>query len=145
MSSKEREKENFEPLIVAFCCNWCSYAGADLAGTSRLQYPPNIRIIRVMCTGRIDPQFILRAFEKGADAVLVSGCHPGDCHYIAGNYKAKRRIALLKRVLEQLGIEPERLRMTFISAAEGILFAQVVSELREEIKKLGPSPLRREA
>jgi len=134
--------EEFEPKIVGFLCNWCSYAGADLAGVSRIQYPPNLRIIRVMCSGRIDPAFILEAFRSGADGVLLSGCHPGDCHYIAGNYKAQRRGILLKKLLEQFGIEPQRLRIEFVSASEGAKFAAVVKEMVEDIKKLGPSPLK---
>jgi len=134
--------EEFEPKIVGFLCNWCSYAGADLAGVSRIQYPPNLRIIRVMCSGRIDPAFILEAFRSGADGVLISGCHPGDCHYIAGNYKAQRRGILLKRLLEQFGVEPQRLRIEFVSASEGAKFAAVVKEMVEDIKKLGPSPLK---
>jgi len=134
--------EEFEPKIVGFLCNWCSYAGADLAGVSRIQYPPNLRIIRVMCSGRIDPAFILEAFRSGADGVLLSGCHPGDCHYIAGNYKAQRRGILLRKLLEQFGIEPQRLRIEFVSASEGAKFAAVVKEMVEDIKKLGPSPLK---
>ncbi|MBS7640925.1 MAG: hydrogenase iron-sulfur subunit [Candidatus Bathyarchaeia archaeon] len=137
------EKE-FEPIIVGFLCNWCSYAGADLAGVSRIQYPPNIRVIRVMCSGRVDPIFILEAFKNGADGVLVAGCHlPADCHYLAGNFKALRRVLLLKRVLKEFGIEPERLWIEWISASEGDKFAKVVSEMVKEIKKLGPNPLKR--
>jgi F420-non-reducing hydrogenase iron-sulfur subunit len=133
----------FEPKIIGFCCNWCSYAGADLAGVSRIQYPPNIRIIRVMCSGRVDPAFILEALAEGADGVLVAGCHPGDCHYIAGNYKTRRRVELTKRLLEQFGIEQERLRLEWVSAAEGARFAEVVRDFTSEIKELGPSPLKR--
>jgi len=137
------EKGEFEPKIVGFLCNWCSYAGADLAGVSRIQYPPNIRIIRVMCSGSIDPAFILEAFKDGADGVLVAGCHlPSDCHYISGNFKALRRITLLKKVLQDFGIEPERLRLEWISASEGDKFAAVVRDMVEEIKKLGPNMLR---
>jgi F420-non-reducing hydrogenase iron-sulfur subunit len=137
------EKADFEPKIVGFCCNWCAYAGADLAGVSRIQYPPNIRIIRVMCSGRVDPIFILEAFKDGADGVLVAGCHlPSDCHYINGNYKAKARVILLKRVLQDFGIEPERLRLEWISASEGDKFASVVRDMVDELKKLGPSPLK---
>lgn len=135
--------EKFEPTIVGFLCNWCAYPGADLAGISRIQYPPNMRIIRVMCSGSVDPASILEAFRVGADGVLVAGCHPGDCHYISGNYKTQRRIALLKRLLEQLGLEPERLRLEWISSPEGRKFAKVMTELVEELRKLGPSPLRR--
>lgn len=132
----------FEPKIVAFLCNWCSYAGADLAGVSRIQYPPNLRIVRVMCTGRIHPTFILEALTDGADGVLVSGCHPGDCHYISGNYKAQRRYILLKEVVKQFGLEPQRMRLEWISASEGDRFARVVTEMIEEIRKLGPNPLK---
>jgi F420-non-reducing hydrogenase iron-sulfur subunit len=133
-------KDDFEPTIVGFCCNWCSYAGADLAGVSRFQYPPNIRIIRVMCSGRVDPTFILKALQVGADGVLVAGCHPGDCHYISGNYKARRRMPLLKKVLAQLGIEGERVRLEWVSASEGARFAELVSDFTQTIKKLGPGP-----
>jgi len=133
----------FEPRIVGFLCNWCAYAGADLAGVSRIQYPPNIRVIRVMCSGRVDPVFILEAFKNGADGILVAGCHlPADCHYLAGNFKAQRRILLLKRLLKEFGIEPERLRLEWVSASEGDRFATVIKDMTEEIKKLGPSPLR---
>jgi len=139
----EQETE-FEPIIVGFLCNWCSYAGADLAGVSRIQYPASIRIIRVMCSGRVDPAFVLEAFKNGADGVLVAGCHtPSDCHYLTGNLKAQRRIALLKTVLEQFGIEPERLRLEWISASEGDRFATVVKDMTEQIKKLGPGPFKR--
>ena len=132
--------DEFEPKIIGFLCNWCSYAGADLAGVSRIQYPPNIRIIRVMCSGRIDPAFVLEAFKDGADGVLVAGCHlPSDCHYISGNFKAMRRINLLKRVLKDFGIEPERLRLEWISASEGDKWAAVVRSMVEDLKKLGPS------
>jgi len=137
------EKEEFEPKIIGFLCNWCAYAGADLAGVSRIQYPPNIRIIRVMCSGRVDPSFILEALKDGADGVLVAGCHlPSDCHYISGNFKALRRIKLLKKVLEQFGIEPERVRLEWISASEGDKFATVVKDMVEQIKKIGPSPFK---
>jgi len=133
----------FKPKIVGFLCNWCAYAGADLAGVSRIQYPPNLRIIRMMCSGRVDPSFILEAFKQGADGVLVAGCHlPSDCHYIAGNFKAQRRILMLKKLLKQFGIEPERLRIEWISAAEGDKFARVVKDMVEEIRKLGPSPFK---
>ncbi|MGD0330448.1 MAG: hydrogenase iron-sulfur subunit [Nitrososphaeria archaeon] len=128
--------------MIGFLCNWCSYAGADLAGVSRIQYPPNIRIVRVMCSGRIEPSFILEAFRDGADGVLVAGCHlPSDCHYISGNFKALRRIMLLKRVLKELGIEPERLRLEWISASEGDKFAVVVKDMVEKIKEMGPNPI----
>ncbi len=132
----------FKPKIVGFLCNWCSYAGADLAGVSRIQYPPTIRIVRVMCSGRVDPIFILEAFRSGADGVLVAGCHPGDCHYLAGNYKAQRRVVMMKRLLEQFGIEPGRLRLDWVSASEGDRFAKVVKDMTEDIRKLGPSPLK---
>jgi F420-non-reducing hydrogenase iron-sulfur subunit len=135
------QKTEFEPIIVGFLCNWCSYAGADLAGVSRIQYPPSIRIIRVMCSGRVDPAFVLEAFKSGADGVLVAGCHlPSDCHYLSGNFKAQRRIALLKTVLKQFGIEPERLRLEWVSASEGDKFATIVKDMTEQIKKLGPGP-----
>lgn len=131
----------FEPKIVGFLCNWCAYAGADLAGMSRIHYPHNIRIIRVMCSGRIHLAFVLEAFRLGADGVLVAGCHPGDCHYVTGNLKAQRRIIMLKALLRELGIEPERLKLEWVSASEGEKFARVISEMVEELKKLGPSPL----
>ena len=140
------DKNEFEPKIIGFLCNWCSYAGADLAGVSRIQYPPNIRIIRLMCSGRIDPAFILEAFKDGADGVLVAGCHlPSDCHYISGNFKALRRISLLKDVLKEFGIEPERLRLEWISASEGDKFAAVVRDMTEQVRKLGPIPIKLEA
>jgi F420-non-reducing hydrogenase iron-sulfur subunit len=128
----------FEPRIVGFLCNWCSYSGADLAGTSRIKYPPNIDIIRVMCSGRVDPQFILKAFQKGADGVLICGCHPGECHYAEGNFKAARRIPLLKKMLSQMGIEEGRLRLEWVSASEGERFAAVVNDMTEQVRKLGP-------
>ena len=131
----------FEPKIIGFLCNWCSYAGADLAGVSRIQYPPNIRIIRVMCSGRIDPVIILTMFENGADGVLVAGCHPGDCHYISGNLYEERKIKMLKMLLGLTGLDLERLRLEWVSAAEGQKFAQVVTEFTEQIRKLGPSPI----
>jgi len=138
-------KTEFEPKIVAFLCNWCAYAGADLAGVSRIQYPPTVRVIRVMCSGRVDPVFILEAFKDGADGVLVAGCHlPSDCHYLTGNFKAQRRVLLLKEVLKQFGIEPERLRLEWVSASEGDRFATVIKDMTNEIKKLGPNPLRTE-
>ncbi|MFB0522830.1 MAG: hydrogenase iron-sulfur subunit [Candidatus Bathyarchaeia archaeon] len=135
-------ESEFKPKIVGFLCNWCSYAGADLAGVSRIQYPPTLRIVRVMCSGRLDPAFILEAFKNGADGVLVAGCHPGDCHYLSGNYKAQRRFYLLRRVLEQLGVERERLRLDWVSASEGDRFATIIKDTTKEIKKLGPSPLK---
>jgi F420-non-reducing hydrogenase iron-sulfur subunit len=133
--------DNFEPKIVAFCCNWCSYAGADLAGTSRIQYSPNVRVIRVMCSGRVNPLFVIKALSIGADGVLVLGCHPGDCHYIEGNYKTMRRIPLLKKMLEQLGIDEERVRLEWVSASEGAKFAEVTNGFTESVRKLGPSSL----
>jgi F420-non-reducing hydrogenase iron-sulfur subunit len=128
-----------EPKIVAFLCNWCSYAGADLAGTSRIQYPPNIRVIRVPCSGRISPLFILKALHTGADGVLVSGCHPGDCHYQTGNYLARRKSATLKSLLEFLGIEEGRIHFSWVSAAEGAKFSHVVDEVTQTVKRLGPA------
>ena len=132
----------FEPVIVAFTCNWCTYAGADLAGTSKIQYPPNVRIIRLMCTGRLEPEFVLEALRLGADGVLIGGCHPGDCHYLEGNYKAAFRIALLRNLLKSLGIEPERVRIEWISASEGEKFAKTIQSFVEELKNLGPNPLK---
>ncbi|MGI5964436.1 MAG: hydrogenase iron-sulfur subunit [Candidatus Methanomethylophilaceae archaeon] len=131
----------YEPKIVAFCCNWCSYAGADGAGVARLQMPTNFRIIRTMCSARIDPEFILRAFSKGADGVVILGCHPADCHYIGGNYRARRRIALLRMVLEQYGFDPRRLRLEWVSASEGAKFQATITEFVNTIKELGPTPL----
>ena len=133
--------DGFEPKIIGFCCNWCAYAGADLAGISRIQYPPNLRMIRVMCSGTIDPLYILEAFQKGADGVFIGGCHPGDCHYMAGNYKTRRKVSLVKRLLSQLGVSPQRLRLEWVSAAEGQAFAQVVTDFIGRVKELGPSPL----
>jgi F420-non-reducing hydrogenase iron-sulfur subunit len=133
--------DQFEPKIALFACNWCTYAAMDLAGTSRMKYPPNFRVIKVMCSGRIDPQFILEAFRDGADGVLVAGCHPGDCHYIEGNVKTLRRMTLLKRIVESLGIEKERLRLEWISAAEAGKFVKVAHEMVEQIKALGPLKL----
>ncbi len=129
----------WEPRIAAFLCNWCSYAGADLAGVSRIQYPHNIRIIRVPCSGRVNPAFLLRALQDGADAVLVSGCHPGDCHYISGNLLARRKFALLKELLQYVGIEPERVQFTWVSASEGGRFAAVVEKVVEQVRKIGPN------
>jgi len=134
--------KEFEPNIIGFLCNWCSYAGADLAGTSRMKYPPNIKSIRVMCSGRVDPVFILEALKKGADGVLVAGCHPGDCHYQSGNYKTNRRIKLLKKFLNELAINPKRVKFEYVSASEGQKFANVVTEFVDELKKMGPNPLK---
>lgn len=139
MSERRLDGEKgFEPRIVAFFCNWCTYTAADLAGTARMTYAPNIRIIRLMCSGRLDPQFVLAAFRHGADGVLIGGCHPGDCHYQEGNYKALRRYLLLRRVLRQMGIEEERLRLVWISASEGDRVQKVANEFTETIRRLGP-------
>ena len=134
--------KEFEPNIIGFLCNWCSYAGADLAGTSRIKYPPNIKSIRVMCSGRVDPVFILEALKKGADGVLIAGCHPGDCHYQSGNYKTNRRIKLLKKLLLELGVEPARVRFEYISASEGQKFAETVTDFVGQLKKIGPNPIK---
>lgn len=133
------DEENFEPVIVGFCCNWCSYAGADLAGVSRLQYPPNLRIIRVMCSGMVHPNLVIDALTKGADGVLICGCHIGDCHYLEGNVKAENRKEAIELMLEDFGIEPERFRLEWVSASEGPRFAQVVQEMTEAVRALGPS------
>ena len=135
---------SFEPKIVAFLCNWCTYTGADLAGTSRIQYPPNVRIIRLMCSGAVDPVYVLKALLDGADGVLIGGCWPGDCHYQTGNYKARRRVAILKETLKQMGLEEDRLWLRWISASEGQLFADTVTEMTAAIKKMGPNPMKRE-
>ena len=132
----------FEPTVIGFTCNWCTYAGADLAGTSKIQYPPNIRIMRVMCTGRIEPEFILDALRMGADGVLIGGCRLGDCHYVEGNYKTALRVNFVKELLKSLGIEPERVRLEWISASEGEKFAKTIQSFVEEIRKLGPNPLK---
>lgn len=129
----------FEPKIMAFLCNWCSYAGADLAGVSRIQYPTNTRVIRVPCSGRVDPMFILKCLQDGYDGVLVSGCHPGDCHYISGNYVARRKFAILKVMLEFIGIEPDRVQFSWVSAGEGEKFSKVISHVTETVRKLGPA------
>ncbi len=132
---------DFEPKIVAFCCNWCSYAGADGAGVARLQMPPNFRIIRTMCSARVDPELVLRALAKGADGVIILGCHPADCHYIGGNYRARRRIALLRLVLEQYGFDPKRLKLEWVSASEGEKFQTTLTTFVDTIKALGPTPV----
>lgn len=132
----------FEPKIVGFLCNWCSYTGADLAGTSRIKYATNLRVIRTMCSARIDPTFILKALLEGADGVLICGCHPGDCHYVEGNYKAMRRYPLLKRLLDAYGIENERVQLEWVSASEGRRFAEVVDRMTEQVKALGPCKVR---
>ncbi|NOQ23142.1 MAG: hydrogenase iron-sulfur subunit [Candidatus Aegiribacteria sp.] len=136
MGNKET---SWEPKIIAFLCNWCSYAGADLAGVGRMQYPANVRVIRVPCSGRISPFFILSSLQNGADGVLVSGCHPGDCHYLTGNYSARRKFALLKSQLEHIGIEKERVQFTWVSASEGGKFAEVINRVTETVKALGPA------
>ena len=138
---------NWEPKIMTFLCNWCSYGGADLAGVSRLQYPVNIRVIRIPCTGRMSPKFILAALRHGADGVWVSGCHPGDCHYISGNYYARRRFALVKNLLEHTGIEPGRVHFSWISSAEGTKFVEVAKEVTEAVRAVGPAShfIKREA
>ncbi len=139
MSEETRPKgDNWQPRIVAFFCNWCTYTAADLAGVSRYTYKPNARVIRIMCSGRLDPQFVVKAFREGADAVLIGGCHPGDCHYQEGNYKALRRFILLKKLLAQFGIEDERLRLEWISASEGDKVQKVMNEMVEQVRKLGP-------
>ena len=129
----------WEPKIVAFLCNWCSYAGADLAGVSRFQYPTNVRVIRVPCSGRVDPLYILRALQEGMDGVLVSGCHPGDCHYISGNLVARRKFALMKSYLDYLGIDPGRVQFSWVSASEGSQFAALIDRIVEDVRKLGPA------
>lgn len=133
------DSKNFEPVIAAFCCNWCSYAGADLSGTNRLSYPTNVKIIRVPCSCRVNPMFILRAFQRGADGVIICGCHPGDCHYTSGNYFTRRRITLLYSMLDFLGIERNRTRLEWVSAAEGAKFAAVMEQFTEDVRKLGPN------
>ena len=134
--------EDFEPKIVAFLCNWCAYMGADLAGTSRIQYPPNVRIIRMMCSGAVDPVYIIKPLLDGADGVLIGGCHPGDCHYQEGNYKARRRVAILKNILRQMGFDEERVWLRWISASEGQVFAETVTEMVKALKEKGPNPLK---
>jgi len=132
-------KEEFKPKIIGFTCNWCTYAGADLAGTSRTKYPPNIRIIRVMCSGRIDPMFVIKALLDGADGVFIGGCHPGDCHYLSGNFSARRKFAIFSQLLEHIGIEKGRVQFSWVSAAEANRFAEVISEVTEDVRKLGPA------
>jgi len=136
------ENNEFEPLIIAFCCNWCSYAGADLAGISRIQYPTNIRIIRVMCSGMVHPNFVIEALTKGADGVLMCGCHPGDCHYREGNLKAEKRAEAINLMLEDYGLEPERYRLEWVSASEAERFAGIVTGMVKELKSLGPNPFK---
>lgn len=132
---------NFEPKIVGFLCNWCTYAGADLAGTSRIQYPPNIRPIRVMCSGSVDSVYILRALLEGADGVFIGGCHPGDCHYVSGNYKERRRITVLKSILKSLGLDDGRVWIRWVSASEGKRYADSISGMTSHLKRLGPNPV----
>lgn len=134
----------YQPVIVAFVCNWCTFTAADLAGTSRLKYPPNVRIVRMMCSGMVDPKYVLKAFFEGADAVLIGGCHPGDCHYINGNYKARRRIALVKEVLKHYGLEEDRLWLRWIGASEGNVFADTIKEMTEKVTPLGPTEFKKE-
>lgn len=136
--TKQSTKNTWEPRIVAFFCNWCTYTAADLAGVSRMRYAPNARVIRVMCSGRVDPQFILDAFAKGADGVLIGGCHPGDCHYMEGNYKTLRRMQLLKRMMKDMGIAEQRFRLEWISASEGDRVKSVINEMTEQVRALGP-------
>lgn len=135
----QAESKEWQPRILAFLCNWCSYAGADLAGVSRIQYPPNIRVIRVPCSGRVNPAYILKALQDGVDGVLVSGCHPGDCHYLTGNYFARRKFSLLKSLLDFIGVEDGRVQFSWVSAAEGAKFSQVITEVTEKIRALGPN------
>lgn len=141
MSNEVKANEEWRPKILGIVCNWCSYAGSDLAGTSRIQYPSDIRLIRLMCTGRVDPLLIMKAFMDGADGVIISGCHFGDCHYLEGNYKAAKRMFYLKRVLKSLGFDDRRVRMTFVSASEGAKWAEVVRDMVKTINELGPSPI----
>ncbi len=133
----------FEPSIIAFVCNWCTYTAADLAGTSRIQYPPNVKIVRLMCSGAVDPIYVMKALLEGVDGVLIGGCHPGDCHYISGNYKARRRIMILKTIVENMGMDPERIWIRWISASEGKQFAVIVKDMVELLKTKGPSPLKK--
>ncbi|MFZ5831132.1 MAG: hydrogenase iron-sulfur subunit [Planctomycetota bacterium] len=130
--------DSFEPKIVGFLCNWCSYRAADLAGSARIKYPPNVRIIRVMCSGRVDPSFVMKALSSGADGVMIAGCHPGECHYIEQNYKAMRRYGMLKHTLTAMGVEPDRVRLVWASAAEGQLLAEQIDKLVSDVRKLGP-------
>ena len=130
--------DEFEPNIVAFLCNWCSYAGADLAGTSRMHYLPNVKIIRVMCSGRVNPLFLVNALQQGADGVLISGCHPGDCHYLEGNFFARRRFMLMRKLLEHVGVDPGRVNMSWVSASEGEKFKDVIAEVVTKVKEAGP-------
>ncbi len=139
MAEAVKKTENFEPRIVAFLCHWCTYTGADLAGTTRQQYPPNVRVVHLMCSGAADVVYVLKSLLDGADGVLVGGCHPGDCHYQSGNFKARRRVAILRTILSELGIPEERVWLRWISASEGKLFAQTITEMTDAIRKMGPS------
>ncbi|MCP4756762.1 MAG: hydrogenase iron-sulfur subunit [Proteobacteria bacterium] len=130
---------DYEPTIIAFFCNWCTYTASDLAGTSRLTYPPNVRVIRVMCTGMVDPKYVLKALLEGADGVLISGCNPGDCHYINGNFKARRRVKLLKEIIQKFGFDERRLKLTWIGASDGVLLAETIAEIVAQIKEIGPN------
>ena len=143
MSAEAVKKGEFDPFIIGICCNWCSYAGADLAGTSRFQYPPNVRIIRVMCSGMVHPNMVVKALEKGADGVIICGCHIGDCHYLDGNKRAESRAAAIKVLLGDLGMEEDRFRLEWVSASEGQKFAETMKSFAEQVKKLGPSPYRK--
>ncbi len=136
------EQKDFEPKIIGFLCNWCTYTGADLAGTARIQYPPNIRVIRMMCSGGVDMVYVMKALLEGADGVLIGGCHPGDCHYQSGNFKARRRVAILKKILQRLGFDDDRVWLRWISASEGKKFAATVTEMVDYLKKKGPNPLK---
>ena len=131
-------KDTFEPAIIGFTCNWCSYRAADMAGLGRVKYPPNVRLLRLMCSGRLDPTFVLKAFSEGADGVMISGCHPGDCHYVEQNFKTQSRFLLMRRMLAALGIEPERIKLLWASAAEGAIFAQEATDFTEQVRALGP-------
>lgn len=135
--------ESFKPRVIVFCCNWCAYAGADLAGVSRLKISPHFRIVRTMCSGRVDPELILQAFLAGADGIMIAGCHPGECHYMEGNYKTMRRVAFMRRLLDGLGLEPERLALEWVSASEGAKFQEVINAFVERIEGMGPSPVKR--
>jgi F420-non-reducing hydrogenase iron-sulfur subunit len=137
-------ENTFEPVIVAFLCNWCTYTGADLAGTARIQYPPNVRIIRVMCSGAVDPTYVLKSLLDGADGVLIGGCHPGDCHYQSGNYRARRRVVALREILLGAGMDSERVWLCWISASEGQRFADTISEMTEAMRQIGPNPHRQQ-
>ncbi|MGA9349707.1 MAG: hydrogenase iron-sulfur subunit [Anaerolineae bacterium] len=132
----------FEPKIIAFTCNWCTYIGADLAGTSRIQYPPNVRVVRLMCSGAVDPVFVLKSLLDGTDGVLIGGCHPGDCHYQDGNYRARQRVAVLKEILKGVGLEEDRVWLRWISASEGQVFADTISEMTAALREMGPNPMR---